>query len=187
MRRGQYAADDGSFGRSAGGAMARGIALIVAAVLLGVILLRATDGPEPFSGVSASESDDDDGDGSTVTTTDPGTVTTASTAAPAVAHNPAEVTVLVANGAGIDGLASRIADQLKAANYVLSEPGNTKAPADESTVFYTAGYEADAAAVAALLSPPPKTALLPDPPPVDDMKGAQVLVVAAADLATAAG
>ena len=186
MRRGQHAADDGSFSRSAGGAMARGIALIVAAVLLGVILLRATDGPEPFVGTTASESDDDD-DGSTTPTTDAGSaVTTPTTAAPA-AHNPAEVTVLVANGAGIDGLASRIADALKPANYVLADPGNTKAPADESTVFYTPGYEADAAAVAALLSPPPKTAPLPDPPPVDDMKGAHVLVVAAADLATAAG
>ena len=43
MRRGQHAADDGSFGRSAGGAMARGVALIIAAVLLGIVLLKATD------------------------------------------------------------------------------------------------------------------------------------------------
>ena len=183
MRRGQHAADDGSFGRSAGGAMARGIALIVAAVLLGVILLRATDSPEPFANI---DTEVDDGDEGTTVTTDP-TVTTESTAPPSTAHNPAEVTVLVANGAGISGLASTIADQLKGANYVLAEPGNTKAPADESAVFFTPGYEADAAAIAALLSPPPKVAPLPDPAPVDDMKSAQVLVVAAADLAAASG
>ena len=184
MRRGQHAADDGSFGRSAGGAMARGIALIVAAVLLGVILLRATDSPEPFANID-TEVDDEGGEGTTVTT-DP-TVTTESTAPAATAHDPAEVTVLVANGAGIPGLASTVADQLKGANFIVAEPGNTKAPADESAVFFTPGYEADAAAIAALLSPPPKVAPLPDPPPVDDMKSANVLVVAAADLAAASG
>lgn len=183
MRRGQHAADDGSFGRSAGGAMARGIALIVAAVLLGVILLRATDSPEPFANVDTEDPVDDD-DGTTVTS-EPGATTPTVTAA--TVRDPAEVTVLVANGAGIPGLASTVADQLKGANYIVAEPGNTKAPADESAVFFTPGYEADAAAVAALLTPPPKVSALPSPAPVDDMKGAHVLVVAAADLAAASG
>jgi hypothetical protein len=183
VRRGQHAADDGSFSRSAGGAMARGIALIVAAVLVGVVLLRATDGPADFTRVEDSSPVTTDSSKTTVST--PGDTTPVTTATPA--RNPAEVTVLVANGAGINGLASKVADKLKAANYVTAEPGNTKAPADESAVFYTPGYEADAGAVAALLTPPPKVAPLPDPPPVDDMKSAQVLVVAAADLATAAG
>ena len=182
MRRGQHAADDGSFGRSAGGAMARGIALIVAAVLLGVILLRATDSPEPFANVDTEDTVEED-DGTTVTS-DPGATTPTVTAA---VRDPAEVTVLVANGAGIPGLASTVADQLKGANYIVAEPGNTKAPADESAVFFTPGYEADAAAVAALLTPPPNVAALPSPAPVDDMKGAHVLVVAAADLAAASG
>jgi hypothetical protein len=163
--------------------MARGIALIVAAVLLGVILLRATDSPEPFANVDTAEVDDDQG--TTVTTDPTAPTTTPTTVQPA--HNSAEVTVLVANGAGIPGLASKVADQLKGANYIVAEPGNTKAPADESAVFFTPGYEADAAAIAALLSPPPKVAPLPDPPPVDDMKSAPVLVVAAADLAAASG
>lgn len=183
MRRGQHAADDGSFGRSAGGAMARGVALIVAAVLLGVILLRATDSPEPFANVDTEDAVADDGD-STVTS-DPASTTPSVTAT--AARDPSEVTVLVANGAGIPGLASTIADQLKGANYVVAEPGNTKAPADDSAVYYTPGYEADAAAVAALLTPPPQVAPLPSPAPVDDMKSAHVLVVAAADLAAASG
>lgn len=183
MRRGQHAADDGSFGRSAGGAMARGIALIVAAVLLGVVLLRATDAPEPFAGIDASEANEDTG----TTVPEDSTESTATTATTLASRNPAEVTVLVANGANIPGLASQISDRLKGANYVVAEPANTKAPADESAVFFTPGYEADAAAVAALLSPPPQVAPLPDPPPVDDLKSAHVLVVAAADLAAASG
>jgi hypothetical protein len=184
MRRGQHAADDGSFGRSAGGAMARGIALIAVAVLLGVILLRATDGPEPFAGTPAATEEDDNTDTTDTTVT---TGETTPTTAPVAAHDPATVTVLVANGAGIGGLAGRITDQLEGQNYLTAEATDTLAPADESAVFYTPGYEADAAAIAALLSPAPATAPLPDPPPVADMQGANVLVVAAADLATAAG
>jgi hypothetical protein len=184
MRRGQHAADDGSFGRSAGGAMARGIALIVVAVLLGVILLNATDSPEPFAGETVDTSDDATDD--TSDTTAPAGDTSSTTAAP-VAHDPATVTVLVANGAGIPGLAGGITDQLEAANYLTAAATDTLAPADQSMVFFTPGYEADAAAIAALLAPVPATAPLPDPPPVDDMQGANVLVVAAADLAAAAG
>jgi hypothetical protein len=165
--------------------MARGVALIVAAVLLGVILLKATDSPEPFAAVDTG--DDQETPSSIVTNPEDDETDDTTDSTAAVAHNPAEVTVLVANGAGIDGLASRISESLQAANYVLAAPGNTKAPADASAVYYAAGYEADAAAIAALLSPPPSTAPLPDPPPVDDMKGAQILVVAAADLAAAAG
>jgi hypothetical protein len=163
--------------------MARGVALIVAAVLVGVILLRATDSPGEFTRVD--ETTAATGDTSKTTVSVPGD--TPATVAPTAARNPADVTVLVANGAGINGLASKVADKLKAANYVTAEPGNTKAPAESSSVFFTPGYEADAQAVAALLTPPPPVAALPDPPPVDDMKGAHVLVVAAADLATAAG
>lgn len=165
--------------------MARGIALIAVAVLLGVILLRATDSPEPFAGQTIDVGDDDPAGDGTVTTPLAGDTTPTSVAAEQ--HDPATVTVLVANGARIQGLASRVSDQLKAANYVTAEPGNTLAPADESAVFYTPGYEADAAAIAALLAPPPPVAALPDPAPVEDMKGAHVLVVAAADLASAAG
>lgn len=165
--------------------MARGVALIVAAVLLGVLLLRATDGNDFNTVASRDTTNTTVGDDTTNTTAKSGGTTV--TTAVKTARNPAEVTVLVANGAGVNGLASKVADKLKAANYVTAEPGNTKAPADESAVYFTPGYEADAAAVAALLTPAPKVSALPDPPPVDDMKGAQVLVVAAADLSTAAG
>lgn len=159
--------------------MARGVALIIAAVLLGIVLLKATDEPAfEAAGVDRTTVPDI---GNT-TTTAKGSSTTISTA-----HDPSKVTVLVANGAGINGLASKIGDKLKAANYVTAEPGNTKAPADESAVYFSPGYEADANAIAALLTPAPKVAAIPSPAPVADLKNAKVLVVAAADLATAAG
>ena len=160
--------------------MARGVALIIAAVLLGIVLLNATDEPaQEASGVDRTTLPSDTGN---TTTTLKGSSTTISTV-----HDPSKVTVLVANGAGINGLASKIGDKLKAANYVTAEPGNTKAPADESAVYFLPGYEADANAIAALLTPAPKVAALPNPAPVADQKNAKVIVVAAADLATAAG
>ena len=39
----RHAADDGSFGRSAGGAMLRGALLLAIAVILGVVLLNTFD------------------------------------------------------------------------------------------------------------------------------------------------
>lgn len=180
MSRGQHAADDGSFSRSAGGAMARGIMLIVVAVLLGVVLLNATDDPEPFARASDEESDDQ---GATPTTEPAGgDEETTSTSAPAVARDPSEVTVYVVNGSGVRGAAGSITERLKGSTYITVDPGNIDV-VDSSRVYFTPGYEADAAAVAGLLTPPPAVEALPDPPPVDDLQGAQVLVVVAADLA----
>lgn len=181
MSRGQHAADDGSFSKSAGGAMARGIMLIVVAVLLGVVLLNATDDPEPFAAASDQESDDQ---GSTPTTAPSGTdgEETTSTSAPAAARDPSEVTVYVVNGSGVKGAAGSITERLKGSGYVAADPGNVEV-VDASAVYFVPGYEADAAAIASLLTPPPVVAAMPDPQPVDDLKGAQVLVVVAADLA----
>ena len=182
MSRGQHAADDGSFGKSAGGAMARGIMLIVVAVLLGVVLLNATDDPEPFAQASDEESDDQ---GATPTT-DPEAAGEAeddtTTTLPAVARDPSEVTVYVVNGSGVKGAAGSITERLKGSGYVAADPGNVEV-VDASRVYFVPGYEADAAAVAGLLTPPPAVEAMPDPQPVDDLKGAQVLVVVAADLA----
>src|SRR5436190_497257 len=47
MRPGRYAATDGSFARSAGGAGVRGLALLALALIIGVVLLNATDADPP--------------------------------------------------------------------------------------------------------------------------------------------
>ena len=92
MKPGRHAAADGSFGRSAGGAMLRGVTLIAVAVILGIILLRATEGPDGLVGTP-------DRPGATVPTTSPGagqqTASTPTTIAPI---DPSTITVLVANG-----------------------------------------------------------------------------------------
>jgi hypothetical protein len=161
--------------------MLRGIALIVAAVVLGLVLLNATDGS-----VSVDTTASDRTDRTTDTESTPSTdSTTTTTAAAAKAHDPAQVSILVANGTGgeVAGLAGRIANTLKAANYVLKESTNTTSPAEASAVFYAAGYQADARKVADLLSTPPAIAPMPATLPVASLGGANLLVVAAADLA----
>jgi hypothetical protein len=161
--------------------MARGILLIVVAVALGVVLLRATDSPEPFEATSSGRTETTDR--GTTPATDEEADTTTTTAEAAVARDPSEVTILVANGSGMRGAAGRVADTLKGSNYVTAPSVNAKEPAEASTVFYAPGYEADAAAIAGLLTPAPGVQPMPDPLPVDDLSGAQVLIVVAADLA----
>jgi hypothetical protein len=179
VSRGSHAADDGSFGRSAGGAMTRGILLILVAVLLGVVLLNATEGSEPFE--AATSSDDGGGGDRGISPSTAATESTTTTAAP-VARDPAEVTVYVVNGSGVPGAAARLTETLRSENYVTTEPGNVET-VESSRIYYVAGYEADANAVATLLTPPPAVEEMPDPAPVDDLRGAQILVVMAADLA----
>ena len=184
MKRGEHAAEDGSFGRSAGGAMARGIALIVAAVVIGLVLLNATDAPEPLR-VSSDETPDAGPTGTqptgTTTTTAP-TGSTDTTATAVAARPPAEVTVLVANAARVQGAAGKLSAEIAKSGFKMTAPANG-APVPTSTVYFVEGYEPEARAVAALLTPAPPVAPMPAPAPVDDLRGANVVVVQGPDLA----
>ncbi len=180
MSPGRHAANDGSFGRSASGAMLRGIVLILVAVALGILLLEATDGPGPFETTTPDESGLAGGV-STTASTEAGqeALTTSTTLAPI---DPSTITVLVANGGGVAGLAGAISEQVAAQGYQTAEPTNTKR-VDASVLYYTPGFEAAAEALAASFDPAPEVAPLPDPPPVDDLEAANLVLVAAADLA----
>ena len=158
--------------------MARGIALIVVAVVIGIILLNKTDHTPSFTKSTGSKA-------STATTAASHGATTSSTVAAVKtkAHDPAQVAILVANGSGVKGAASRVADTLKGSNYVTKQSVNTKKPASSSVVYYAPGYDADARAVAALLTPAPSVQPMPSVLPVADLSGANLLVVVAADIA----
>jgi hypothetical protein len=181
MSRGQHIATDGPFNRSASSGLARGVALIVAAVIVGVLLLRSTDGSEPFRAAGTEPT----GTQTTNPTTKPAGngATTTTTVAAAKPHDPAQVTVLVANGSTVKGAAGKIATGLNASNYVTAPSVNTTAAASASVVYFAAGYEPDAKAIAALLKPAPTVAAMPNPLPVPSLGNAQVLLVIAADLA----
>lgn len=175
MRRTRHAAEDGSFGRSAGMAAGRGAALLAVAVVLGVVLLNAADDP-PVDRVSTG-SRDNDTPASTTTSVAPTTLVTAPPRA------PKDVKVLSANGTSVKGVARKITDQLKAAGYNVLAPTDTKR-ADASAVYYVDDFEREAQAVAQNLGlGATSVQALPTPPPLPDARGANVLVVVGAELA----
>jgi hypothetical protein len=166
--------------------MLRGALLLAVAVILGVALLNRFDtGTDPFAQrLSAS------GRATTTTTTTaatapPQTTTTAAAAAAAARlRAPADVKVLPANGTGVNRFGARVGDELKKSGFnVLSPVDSTTKGVATSVVYSTAGYEADAADVAAKLGLPP-TAVQAAAPPVKstELRGANVIVLAGADL-----
>ena len=158
--------------------MARGIALIIVAVVLGVILLNATDRTPTFVESTGSKTTR-----TTAGSSDHSTTSTTPSTTKAKAHDPAAVTILVANGSGVKGAAGKIATTLSGSNYVLKTSVNTKTPAEASIVYYATGYEGDARAIASLLTPPPSVQPMPAQLPVANLSGANILVVVAADIA----
>lgn len=193
MNQRRHAARDGSFARSAGSAMGRGVVLVVVAVLIGALLMQqAFDadtstvvGPGTVVTTAKPSATTSEGDtnGTTDTTTPPTDTTT-----PPVSDTkaPNTVTVLVANGSGVNGAAGRMADDLKPIGYVTFT-ANAKANVTATAVYFVEGFQADAAAVASIIKANPAGVKpLPVPAPVSDTKNAQVLVVLGPDLARAA-
>lgn len=195
MKPGRYAAEDGSFVRSAGGAGARGLLLLAVALLIGVVLLNATDADPPGTSLSAA-GDSDSGDSGADTDDGAGgnegggeTAAPATTVAPTTtlpARAPAEVKVIVANASDVRGAATGGRTALINAKYNALAPANAAA-APTSSVFFVPGYDRDAVAVAGALGIPPNL-VKPMPAPLPfDTKGAHVAVVLGADHAAKFG
>ena len=172
----RHAATDGSFGRSAGGAAARGALLLVVALVLGILLLRSGGG-DPYS--------------RSVRTASPGSpeistpVPTATTVTVPL-RTPADIKVLPTNGTSTANAAANTGNRLKAAGYNVLAATNTTNPATGSNVFYNPGFEREARVIAQLLGFADATVQpMPTPPPVPDTRGADVIVVVGPDQAKA--
>jgi hypothetical protein len=158
-----------------GSGAARGILLIAAAVIVGLVLLGK--GLDDGGGTSAAT-----GGGKSTTTTAASSQPTTSTTAAPQPHQPAQVKVLVANGANITGAASTANNTLIAKGYNALSPTNSP-NVSTTTVYFAPGYQADATAIAQLLGAPAAgVQAMPAPPPLD-VKGASVLVVLGPDVA----
>lgn len=171
-----------------GATSARGIALLVGAVVLGIVLLRATEPPSSLA--DASEGPVQEG-----TTTAPSTTeepaddeSTTSSSSSTTTEEPAEedaALVLVANAANQAGVAGRLSGILETADFTVADPANATVDVSTSTVYFAPGFEAAAADVADLFDPHPAVEAMPEPPPVaaGDLSGANVILVAGPDLA----
>jgi hypothetical protein len=156
---------------------ARGFFLVAAAVALGIGIL-ASIGKTVTPGSPAAAVV-----GPTTTTTAPQATTTTTRALPT--HTASSVKVLVVNGTSVSGVAGKLKTRLASGGWDLLAPTNTTSPAQASAVYYAAGYQGDAQAVAAAAglgagALQAMTAQLP----VADSSGAQVIVVVGPDLAS---
>lgn len=162
------------------GSPVKGAILVVVAVIIGVALLRDDSSTAAQVSVGAKTPVTEPGDSG-----DGGGDTSSTTTTTVALRAPSEVKVLVANGSDVNGAAGVQTNALKALGYVTGDPGNAaRVPA--TVVYFTAGYEAEAAQLAAAIGAP-ETAVqaMPTPAPVDDLALANVLVVVGPDLAKA--
>jgi len=159
---GRYASSENSFAGSAGNAAARGVILIVVAVLIGVVLLaKGFDGPRittasPTVPTTASPSvttaPTDVAETPTTSADSGATPTTAPTPAVTPALRPAsEVKVVVANGSGVKGAAGAAKGKLTAANYIAEAKNASTSSIELSAVYFIDGYREEAKVVAQTL------------------------------------
>lgn len=182
--------DAGGFTKSAGASAVRGVLVIAAAVVVGVLLMGRGLSDTNIEAVAAEKADTTlpeggaDGDSTTTTpTTEPTSTTEAPPAEPQL-RDPSEVAALVLNAAeGKPGIAGRGTDVLKPLGYVTLKPEN--ATVDGPTaILFAEGFAAEAAAVAEAFGLDPTTYVKPlDPanPPVDDTQAANVIVIIGVD------
>ena len=164
---------------------ARGAALVVVAVVIGLFLLR--NGLDTSEAVTSQGGKPSSSDGASDGATDSADETT-TTAAP-VARPPAEVPAIVLNGSGVTGAAGVYSTALAAAGYPLTDPDGANADGENvatTVVFFAPGFEVEAAAVATAIGAPTLApTALPTVPP-GQIAGASVVVVLGTDLGNVA-
>src|SRR5437868_2095848 len=145
MRRGAHAADDGSFNRSAAIHTGRAAVLLIVAFLIGVGLLHSADRTTVAVGSTSGTTT------KKTTTTAASEATTTTTLAP---RDPRTVKVLAANGTSTNGIGDKVQRKLVAANYDALKAVTATSKLRTTVVYFTAGFESEAAQVATALSLP---------------------------------
>jgi hypothetical protein len=162
------------------------LSIIVAAVavILGFLILRDINdsGDASGNGDDTTETTTTLAGGPDNTATTPDGSTTAPTTAPLKPY-----TVIVANAAGVGGAAAAMTTALQGIG-VQTLPGINSSVTDQptTTIFYIAGYEAEAADLAAKMGVTTPAAAMPTPPPIEAdaaLGAANLLVQLGADLA----
>ena len=149
----------------------RGAILVVVAVVIGLILIR--------NGVDTDVSAEGGGDSPETSGSSDETTTTTAPLRP-----PAQVKVVVANGSGVDGAAGKLTTTLQGMGYATGNPADAPANVSATVVYFAAGFEGEAQAVATAIGGQPAIAQpMPTPPPIADTQSASVLIMLGPDLA----
>lgn len=151
----------------------RGLIVIVAAVVIGALVL-ALAYDDLGGGGSFEVSSGSDEEATTETTAPPVTASTV----PEGGRDAAQVPVYVANGSGVSGKAAEITQQLRDAGYAAAlEPGNAT-DTQISQVYFLPEWEAEAVAVAAALNLGADRAIaMPNPVPFEGIPPEATVVV----------
>lgn len=165
---------------------ARGAALVVVAVVIGLFLLRnGLDTSEAIRTQGGSSDGTEATDDTADAGTDEGTDDTTTTTAAVVGRPPAEVPTIVLNGSGVTGAAGRYSEFLAGLGYTLTNPAGANADSNTDTtlVYFAPGFDAEAAAMVAALGSPAGVvpAPLPTTPP-GPIAAASVVVVLGSDI-----
>lgn len=182
------------FGRSAGVNAARGIAVIVGAVLLGVFLMvrgvddnsvAASESPTTTEATDAADSSEGEAPVDSVTTLPVEDATAVTDDTLGAQRNPAEVLTLALNGTDPiqSGVAGSTRDRLSAAGYAVAAPKNADT-AGPSVILFVEGFESDARAIAELFGVDPAAVVKPfdaATSPISDTQSANVIVMAGSD------
>ena len=160
---------------------ARGIALVVGAVVIGLLLLRnGLDTSEAVSSTGGKPSADS---GTDQGSSDDGSTTT--TAPKVDTGRPAtEISAIVLNGTSVNGAAKKYSDALAALGYQMSEPASASVKTPTTIVYYAVGYEKEAATMAKALGLPATAAQpMPTTPP-GEIGTANLVVLIGDDIAS---
>lgn len=134
-------------------ANARGIAVLVVAVLIGfLLLLKAGDDGSSQVNTGATPGTVDTSDIETTTTAvGSDTTTTTQPETDGEGRPPAEVDVLVLNGSGKAGVAKSTSETIGQMGYTMLTPGNAAANSSSTAVYYAEDFQTEAETVAAAL------------------------------------
>ncbi len=166
----------------------RGIALVVFATLIGAFLIWKGPASDSVAQIEIPTGDGGSNSPTTKQTVAPTAPTTAPPPSTAVA--PAQLTITVANGSGKGGVAGDLSDKIKAGGYATVTATNavddkgTTITVPATVIYFDAGFEADARAVATVagLSPASITARPNTPLPLEAAaQAAKVTVILGTD------
>jgi hypothetical protein len=164
----------------------RAAILLILFIIAAALALRQVNTPTPASSATAATT--------TTVTARPGTPTTTShsgghaTTTTTTTTPPSQVPVLVANGSNVTGAAGSISTELQAAGWQILPAENATSNVTSSVVYYVAGLQPSAAAIAKLLGVPTSGVQpLTSAAPVGAVGTAEVVVVVGPDVASKIG
>lgn len=164
----------------------RAAIVLILFIIATAVALRQVHAPTPVSSAATVATTTVAGAGGTTTsTTHAGSHAAATTT---TTTPPSKVPVVVANGSNVTGAAGSISTQLQAAGWQVLPAENATSNVTASVVYYVAGFQPSAAAIAKLLGVPASGVQpLTSAAPLGAVGAADVAVVVGPDVASKIG